>query len=100
MFASNFSICRPTECGYRGFPSDGAWILKIGVDTQDLRPILYSRADELNRRLGRWTRNLNLGVFPRVLFAILVNLARENILLYVWVRTAAESLKSALKRGS
>ena len=100
MFACTFSICCLTACGYRGFQSDGAWFLKIGVDTRDLRPILYSRADERGRRFSFWTRNLNVGDFLRALFRVLVNLAWENVLLDVWVRTVPESLKSALKQSS
>ena len=90
----------PNRVWVSSFPSDGAWDLKIGADTRGLRPILYSRADKVSRCLSGWTRDLNLGVFPRALFRILVNLAQENVLPQVWVTMAPESLKSALKRGS
>ena len=52
LFVSNFSIYRPTEGGYLCFPSNGAWILKIGADMRGLRPTLYSRADEPSRCLS------------------------------------------------
>ena len=78
LFVSSFSICHPTEGGYRGLTSNGACVLKIVADIE-----AYDRQRLATRRtrphLSGWTRDLNLGFSCALFFLILVDPSREIV---------------------